>query len=76
MPQYTDNCKRAGTGLLGQSLSNGVILDFSKHMDNLVEIENDYVIVQPGIVKGILDKSSKRITNSCHLIRPATTTAH
>jgi glycolate oxidase len=50
----------AGTGLLGQSLSNGVILDFSKHMDNLVEIDNDFVIIQPGIVKGILDKELKK----------------
>jgi glycolate oxidase len=50
----------AGTGLLGQSLSNGIIIDFSKHMDNLVEIDNDYVIVQPGIVKGILDKELKK----------------
>jgi FAD/FMN-containing dehydrogenase len=50
----------AGTGLLGQSLSNGVILDFSKHMDNIVEIDNDYVTVQPGIVKGLLDKELKK----------------
>ena len=50
----------AGTGLLGQSLSNGVILDFSKHMDNIVEIDNEYVTVQPGIVKGILDKELKK----------------
>ncbi len=46
----------AGTGLLGQSLSDGVILDFSKHMDKIIEIDNDYVTIQPGVVKGILDK--------------------
>ncbi len=50
----------AGTGLLGQSLSDGVILDFSKHMDKIIEIDNDYVTVQPGIVKGILDKELKK----------------
>ncbi len=51
----------AGTGLLGQSLSDGgIILDFTKHMNRVVEIENDYVIVQPGIVKGILDKELKK----------------
>jgi glycolate oxidase len=50
----------AGTGLLGQSLSNGIILDFAKHMNKVIEIGNDYVIVQPGIVKGVLDKELKK----------------
>ena len=50
----------AGTGLLGQSLSNGIILDFSRHMNRIIEIGNDYVTVQPGIVKGVLDKELKK----------------
>jgi glycolate dehydrogenase FAD-linked subunit len=51
----------AGTGLLGQSLSDGgIILDFTKHMNRILEIENDYVLVQPGIVKAVLDKELKK----------------
>jgi len=51
----------AGTGLLGQSLSDrGLVLDFSKHMDRIIEVGDDYVVVQPGIVKGILDKELKK----------------
>jgi glycolate oxidase len=50
----------AGTGLLGQSLSDGMILDFTKHMDKIIEIGEDYVIVQPGVVKGLLDKELKK----------------
>ena len=50
----------AGTGLLGQSLSSGIVLDFSKHMNKIIEIDNDYVTVQPGIVKGVLDKELKK----------------
>ncbi|HET6779644.1 MAG TPA: FAD-binding oxidoreductase [Nitrososphaera sp.] len=50
----------AGTGLLGQSLSEGMILDFTKHMDKIIEIGEDYVIVQPGIVKGFLDKELRK----------------
>jgi glycolate oxidase len=50
----------AGTGLLGQSLSDGMILDFTKHMDKIIEIGEDYVMVQPGIVKGLLDKELKK----------------
>jgi FAD/FMN-containing dehydrogenase len=45
----------AGTGLLGQSLSSGVILDFTANMNKIIEMGDDYVIVQPGLVKGILD---------------------
>jgi len=45
----------AGTGLLGQALSDGIILDFSKHMSKILQIEDSYVVVQPGIVKTILD---------------------
>jgi glycolate oxidase len=52
----------AGTGLLGQSLSSGVILDFTANMNKIIEMGDDYVVVQPGLVKGILDKelSKKR----------------
>ncbi len=50
----------AGTGLLGQSLSSGIILDFTKHMNKIIEIDNDNVTVQPGIVKGQLDKELKK----------------
>ena len=50
----------AGTGLLGQCLSDGIILDFTKHMDKIIEIGDDYVVVEPGIVKGVLDKELKK----------------
>lgn len=49
-------CRGAGTGLLGQSLSTGIVLDFTKKMNKVLEIENDYVVVQPGVVKAVLDK--------------------
>jgi glycolate oxidase len=50
----------AGTGLLGQALSYGIVLDFSKHMDRIIDIDNNYVTVQPGIVKGMLDKELRK----------------
>ena len=50
----------AGTGLLGQSLSDGILLDFTKHMNRIVEIEDNHVVVQPGIVKAVLDKELKK----------------
>lgn len=50
----------AGTGLLGQSLNDNMIIDFSKHMNKILEIETDHVLVQPGIVKGMLDRELKK----------------
>ncbi len=51
----------AGTGLLGQSLSEGgIIIDFTRHMNRIVEIEDDYVTIQPGIVKAVLDKELRK----------------
>ncbi len=50
----------AGTGLLGQSLTNGVVVDFTKHMNKILEIEDEYAIVQPGVVKGVLDKELRK----------------
>jgi glycolate oxidase len=54
----------AGTGLLGQSLSSGVILDFTKHMNKIIEIDDDHTTVQPGIVKGELDKEEKQVSSA------------
>ena len=34
----------AGTGLLGQSLTTGILLDFTKYMNKIIEFENDHVI--------------------------------
>ena len=50
----------AGTGLLGQSLNDNIIIDFTKYMNKILEIEPDYVIVQPGLVKGVLDKELEK----------------
>jgi glycolate oxidase len=50
----------AGTGLLGQCLSDSIIIDFTRHMNKILEISDDNVVVQAGLVKGILDKELKK----------------
>jgi glycolate oxidase len=50
----------AGTGLLGQCLSDSIVIDCTKHMNNITEIGDDYVIIQPGLVKGTLDKELEK----------------
>lgn len=39
----------AGTGLAGESLTSGIVLDLSTHFRAIVEIDNDTVRVQPGV---------------------------
>jgi FAD/FMN-containing dehydrogenase len=51
----------AGTSLLRQSLSDGgIIIDLTKHMNRILEVGDDYVVVQRGIVKAVLDKELKK----------------
>lgn len=51
-----------GTGLAGQSLGNGLVLDFSRYMRRVVEIDAalQRVRVQPGMVLGELNRSLAR----------------
>ena len=51
-----------GSGLAGQAIVAGIIIDFSKYMNEIKEIntENNYVIVQPGIFKSVLDQKLKK----------------
>jgi FAD/FMN-containing dehydrogenase/Fe-S oxidoreductase len=45
----------AGTGLAGESLGTGLIVDFSKHFREIVEIGADTVRVQPGVTYATLN---------------------
>lgn len=45
----------AGTGLAGESLGGGIVLDFSRYMRRVLEHREQYVRVQPGIVHAQLN---------------------
>src|SRR5687767_2116575 len=49
-----------GTGLLGQALTQGVVVDISRHFNKIIEIEETNVLVEPGVVKAVLDKELKK----------------
>src|SRR5437879_6313492 len=40
----------AGTGLAGESLGSGIILDLSRHFRGILDVRDDTVRVQPGVV--------------------------
>ncbi|MBP7496157.1 MAG: FAD-binding protein [Bacteroidales bacterium] len=48
----------AGTSLAGQAIGKGIIVDVSKYLDNIIELntEQRWVIVQPGIILNELNR--------------------
>src|SRR5204863_2543361 len=50
------HARGAGTGLAGESLGPGLVLDFSHSMRRIVGINGDTVTVQPGVVLGQLNR--------------------
>jgi len=53
----------AGTSLAGQVVGNGIVVDISKHFNHIIEInkEENYVIVEPGVVRDVLNYELKKI---------------
>ncbi|MCP8319961.1 MAG: anaerobic glycerol-3-phosphate dehydrogenase subunit C [archaeon] len=53
----------SGSSLAGQALGEGIIIDFSKYMNKILEIneKESYVRVQPGVVLADLNKALSRI---------------
>ena len=63
-PEFSDvvlSARGGGTGTNGQSLTDGLVVDVSKHMNNILEInaEERWVRVQTGVVKDQLNAALK-----------------
>ena len=52
------HARGAGTGLAGETLGPGLVVDFSRHFRRIVEIGAEHVVVQPGVV---LDELNARL---------------
>lgn len=50
------HARGAGTGLAGESLGRGLVLDFSRYLRRIVADEGDRVRVQPGVVLASLNR--------------------
>lgn len=51
----------AGTGLAGEALGEGLIVDFSKHFRSILDVGADTVRIQPGVVYRDLSRELARI---------------
>ena len=90
LPRHADDvsavietCNRAGvsvlprgggTGLSGQTVNRGVVLDFSKYMHNVIEIngEEGWVRTQPGIT---IDELNRQVTHTGKYFTPDPSTS-
>lgn len=50
------HARGAGTGLAGETLGPGLVIDFSRHFRRVVEVGSDRVVVQPGVVLDVLNQ--------------------
>jgi FAD/FMN-containing dehydrogenase/Fe-S oxidoreductase len=50
------HARGAGTGLAGESLGPGLVMDFSQGMRRIIQVNQDSVVVQPGVVLGQLNR--------------------
>ncbi len=49
------HARGAGTGLAGETLGPGLVIDFSRHFRRVIRVEADRVVVQPGVVLDVLN---------------------
>ncbi len=53
--------RSAGTCMSGGSLNQSVIMDFTRYMNKIIEIKDDYGIVEPGCFYRDFDKETRKI---------------
>lgn len=51
----------AGTGMSGEALGSGLVVDLSQHLRRIVSIDNDVVRVQPGVVYRDLQEALAKV---------------
>lgn len=49
------HARGAGTGLAGESLGAGLVIDFSRYFRRIIAVGSDTVVVQPGVVLDVLN---------------------
>lgn len=61
------HARGSGTGLAGGALGRGLVIDFSKYMRHVVEVGDDQVRVEPGVV---LDELNRTLLSTGRYVGP------
>lgn len=59
---FSITARSAGTSLAGQATGGGVVMDVSRHMDQILEINSDqqFARVQPGVIRDTLNQQASQ----------------
>ncbi len=60
-PTLSITARSAGTCMSGGSLNESVIMDFTRYMNKIIEVKNDYGVVEPGCFYRDFDKATRKI---------------
>ena len=50
--------RSAGTCMSGGAINDSIIIDFTKHMNQIIEVSDDHAITQPGVFYRDLEKET------------------
>ncbi len=59
-PTLSITARSAGTDMSGAAIGSSIILDFTKYMNKIVEVQPDHAIVMPGCFYRDFDKETKK----------------
>lgn len=54
-------CRAGGSGMDGGALSESIVLDFTRHMNRIKEVNNDFAVVEPGVFYRDFEKATLKI---------------
>lgn len=60
-PSLSVTARSAGTDMSGGPLNNSVILDFTKHMHQIIEVDEAKGVAQPGVFYRDFEKETKKL---------------
>ncbi|MFZ2523373.1 MAG: FAD-binding oxidoreductase [Minisyncoccia bacterium] len=60
-PTLSLTARSAGTDMTGGPLSQSVIIDFTRYINKVIEVKDDYAVVEPGCFYRDFDKETRKI---------------
>ena len=60
-PSLSITARCAGTCMSGGAIGSSIIVDFTRYMNEIIEIKDDYAVVMPGCMYRDFDKATKAI---------------
>lgn len=60
-PELSITARSAGTDMSGGSINNSIILDFTRHMNKIKEVNEDFAIAEPGCYYRDFEKETLKI---------------